>query len=61
MLYESDSNSRLPCLYICSVAKVLGRTSLIPFFIRQRLEPCTSRALGQPLLASLICPVYISQ
>ncbi len=25
MLYDSSSNPRLPCLYICSVANVLGR------------------------------------
>ena len=30
MLYDSASNSRLPCLYICPVANVLGRAPLIP-------------------------------
>jgi hypothetical protein len=33
MLYESASNQRLPCLYICPVANVLGRAPLIPCFI----------------------------
>ena len=33
MLYDSASNPRLPCLYICSVANVLGRAPLIPCFI----------------------------
>ena len=33
MLYDSASNPRLPCLYICPVANVLGRAPLIPSFI----------------------------
>ncbi len=33
MLYGSASNQRLPCLYICPVANVLGRAPLIPCFI----------------------------
>ncbi len=33
MLYDSASNQRLPCLYICPVANMLGRAPLIPCFI----------------------------
>ena len=33
MLYDSASNPRLPCLYICLAANVLGRAPLIPCFI----------------------------
>ena len=34
MLYDTTSNQRLPCLYICPVANhVLGRAPLIPCFI----------------------------
>ena len=33
MLYDSASSPRLPCLYICPVANVLGRAPLIPCFI----------------------------
>ncbi len=33
ILYDSASNPRLPCLYICPVANVLGRAPLIPCFI----------------------------
>ena len=33
MLYDSASNPRLPCLYICPVANVLGRAPLIPCVI----------------------------
>ncbi len=33
LLYDSASNPRLPCLYICPVANVLGRAPLIPCFI----------------------------
>ncbi len=33
MLYDSASNQRLPCVYICPVANVLGRAPLIPCFI----------------------------
>jgi hypothetical protein len=39
MLYDSASNSRLPCLYICPVADVLGRAHLIPFFIGGNSHP----------------------
>ncbi len=33
MLYDSASNLRLPCLYICPVANVLGCAPLIQCFI----------------------------
>ena len=33
MLYDSASNPRLPCLYICPVANLLGRAPLIQCFI----------------------------
>ncbi len=33
MLYDSASNQRLPCHYICPVANVLGRAPLIPCFV----------------------------
>ncbi len=33
MLYDFASNPRLPCLYICPVANVLGCSPLIPCFI----------------------------
>jgi hypothetical protein len=33
MLYGTASKQRLPCLYICPVANVLGRAPLIPCFI----------------------------
>jgi hypothetical protein len=33
MLYDSASNPRLPCLYICPVANMLGRAPFIPCFI----------------------------
>jgi hypothetical protein len=39
MLYDSASNPRLPCLYICPVTNVLGRAPLIPFFIGCTLHP----------------------
>ena len=39
MLYDSASNPRLPCLYICPVANVLGRTPLIPCFIGGNSHP----------------------
>ena len=39
MLYDSASNPRLPCLYICPVANVLGRAPLIPCFIRGNSHP----------------------
>ncbi len=32
-VYDSASNQRLPCLYICPVANVLGRAPLFPCFI----------------------------
>jgi hypothetical protein len=39
MLYDSASNQRLPCLYICPAAKVLGRAPLIPCFIGGNSHP----------------------
>jgi hypothetical protein len=40
MLYDSASNPRLPCLYICQVANhVLGRAPLIPCFIGGNSHP----------------------
>ena len=39
MLYDSASNPRLPCLYICPVANVLGRAPLIPCFIDCNRHP----------------------
>ncbi len=39
MLYDSASNPRLPCLYICPVANVLGRAPLIPCFIGGNRHP----------------------
>ncbi len=39
MLYDSASNQRLPCLYICPAANVLGRAPLIPCFISGNSHP----------------------
>jgi hypothetical protein len=39
MLYDTASNQRLPCLYICPVANVLGRAPLIPCFIDGNIHP----------------------
>jgi hypothetical protein len=39
MLYDSASNPRLPCLYICSVANVLGSTPRIQCFISSNSHP----------------------
>jgi hypothetical protein len=39
MLYDSASNPRLPCLYICPVANVLGRPPLIQCFIGGNRHP----------------------
>ena len=39
MLYDSASNQRLPCLYICPVTNVLGRAPLIPCFIGGNSHP----------------------
>ncbi len=39
MLYDSASNLRLLCLYICPVANVLGRAPLIPCFICGNRHP----------------------
>jgi hypothetical protein len=39
MLYDSASNQRLPCLYICPMANVLGRAPLIPCFIGGNSHP----------------------
>ncbi len=52
MLYDTASNPRLPCLYICPVANVLGRAPLIPCFIDCTTHPTipykfkNSRILG---------------
>jgi hypothetical protein len=39
MLYDSASNQRLPCLYICPVANVLERAPLILCFIGGNSHP----------------------
>ena len=39
MLYDSASHPRLPCLYICPVANVLGRAPLIQCFIGGNIHP----------------------
>jgi hypothetical protein len=39
MLYDSASNPRLPCLYICPVANGLGRAPLIQYFIGGNSHP----------------------
>jgi hypothetical protein len=39
MLYDSASNQRLPCLYMCPVANVLGRAPLIKRFIGSKRHP----------------------
>ncbi len=39
MLYDSASNPRRPCIYICPVANVLGRAPLIPCFISGNRHP----------------------
>jgi hypothetical protein len=39
MLYDSASNQRLPCLYICSGTSVLGRAPLIPCFVGGNIHP----------------------
>ena len=39
MLYDSASNQRLPCLYICPVANVLGQAPLIQCFIGGNSHP----------------------
>jgi hypothetical protein len=39
MLYDSASNPRLTCLYICPVANVPGRAPLIPCFIGGNSHP----------------------
>jgi hypothetical protein len=39
MLYDSASNQRLPCLYICPVANVMGRAPLSPCFIGGNSHP----------------------
>ena len=51
-LYDTASNPRLPCLYICPAANVLGRAPLIPCFIDGNTHPTipykfkNSRLLG---------------
>ncbi len=39
MLYDSANNPRLPCLYICPVANVIGRAPLILCFIGGNSHP----------------------
>jgi hypothetical protein len=39
MLYDSANNPRLPFLYICPVANVLGRDPLILYFIGSNSHP----------------------
>ena len=39
MLYDTASNPRLPCLYICPVANVLMRAPLTPCFIDCNTHP----------------------
>ncbi len=39
MLYDTASNPRLPCLYICPAANVLGRAPFIPCFIDGNTHP----------------------
>jgi hypothetical protein len=52
MLYDTASNPRLPCLYICPAATVLGRAPIIPCFIDGNTHPTilykfkNSRILG---------------
>jgi hypothetical protein len=55
MLYDTASDQRLPCLYICPVANVLRRAPLIPCFIDCNTHPTipykfkNSRILGTAL------------
>ena len=46
MLYDSASNPRLPCLYICPVTNVLGRSPLIQCFIGGNSHPTMQRDRG---------------
>jgi hypothetical protein len=49
MLYDSASNPRLPCLYICPVANVLCASPLIPCFVGGNSHPLShsaSRTIG---------------
>jgi hypothetical protein len=39
MLFNTASNQRLLCLYICQAANVLGRAPLIPCFIDSKTHP----------------------
>ncbi len=39
MLYDSASNPRLPCLYFCPVANVLGHAPLVQCFIGGNSHP----------------------
>ena len=52
MLYDSASNPRLPCLYICPVTNVLGRAPLIPCFVggNSHRIPWMISVLGAPQL-----------
>jgi hypothetical protein len=45
MLYDSASNPRLPCLYICPVANVLGRAPLISCFIGCNSHPTITHSV----------------
>ena len=48
MLYDLASNQRLPCLYICPVANVLGCAPLILCFIGCNSHPTNSTQLQGP-------------
>ena len=52
MLYDTASNQRLPCLYICPAANVLGRAPLIPCFIDCNTHPTISKFKNSQLLGS---------
>ena len=62
MLYDSASNQRLPCLYICPVANVLGRAPFIPCFIggnRSGSWKCLRRHAAGPGYGSRLYEVNI--
>jgi hypothetical protein len=48
MLYDLASNQRLPCLYICPVANVLGCAPLISVFHRRQQSPLSPHDSAQP-------------
>jgi hypothetical protein len=58
MLYDSASNPRLPCLYICPVANVLAPPPLIPCFIGRNSQSSIQhhfkddRRLGDKVLSN---------